>query len=245
MANSKSLPSVTLSPLDTVTNLSGTACMGMSLGVGIDDLDCEDVTLAAFVIDMSSSMSSVRQAVIDSYNKEIHALKSAKTASSILISTTTFSNQPQLLHSYQKIQDVPALTSKTYQPQGCTALYDAVLGVFGDLTSYRTNLSDNGVRSTAMVIVLSDGDDNSSRAKARQVAQESRKLLQEEGIILAYAGFGAKKNLQTIAQGIGFPSVLTTSQNAQQIRKVLGQVSASILRTSQGGVAGPATSFFI
>jgi hypothetical protein len=238
MASSKK-PRV--SSTDDVLNLDVDGSLG-SLGVGLDELDSEDVTLVGFVIDMSSSMGGVTDAVIHAYNTELQALRTARTASSILVSTTTFADQPGLLHGYLKLDRVPLLDHATYLPNGCTALHDAVLGVLDRLESYRGMLRDNGVRSRGVVIVLSDGDDNHSQKGADDVRREAERLVREEAITLAYVGFGSA-DLRAIAARIGFPHVLTANQTASEIRRVLGQLSASILRTSSRK-QGAGSAFF-
>ena len=216
--------------LDSVLNLGLGAD---TLGVALDDLESEDVTLACFVIDMSSSMEPVATAVIDAYNNELRALRGARTATQILVSTSTFASVPTLLHGYGKLAQTPDLDAQVYRPDGCTALYEAVLGALSRLDAYRRMLVDNGVRARALVTVLSDGEDNASKRTADEVRAAAVRLLREEGTTLAYAAFGqgsTKQALAAIAQSIGFPTLITASQSPAEIRRVLGQVSASLVR---------------
>ena len=204
-----------------------------ALGTSLDDLDSEDVTLACFVVDASSSMAGVASAVIDAYNAELRALRGARTATEILVSTTVFADAPQCLHGYSKVADAPLLDGASYRPDGSTALYDAVLEAFTRLAAYRTLLLDNGVRSRAIVTVLSDGEDNVSKRRALDVKQAAARLAREEGTVLAFAAFGdpaTRQALAGIATQLGFPSVITASQSPAEIRRVLGQVSQSLAR---------------
>jgi hypothetical protein len=204
-----------------------------TLGTSLDDLDSEDVTLACFVVDASSSMASVASAVIEAYNAELRALRGARTATEILVSTITFADAPTCLHGYSKVADAPLLDAGSYRANGSTALYDAVLDAFARLTAYRTMLLDNGVRSRAIVTVLSDGEDNVSQKRALDVKQAATKLLRDEGTVLAFAAFGdpgTRKALAGVAAQLGFPSVITASHSPAEIRRVLGQVSQSLAR---------------
>ncbi|MFO0658585.1 MAG: vWA domain-containing protein [Polyangiaceae bacterium] len=231
---------------DAVLNLGVPAAMAGNYGVGLDEIDSEDVTLVTFVLDMSSSMAPFSSEVISAFNTEVQALRRAKSATSFLLSTTTFADQPALLHGYLRIEQVPPLDQRSYQPSGSTALYDAVLGVFGRMATYRQTLRDNGVRSRGIVIVLSDGGDNQSTHAAQTVKQASERLLREEGTTLAYVGFGSSGSgaaLKRIADEIGFPQVLIAKLSAGEIRKALGQVSQSIVQTAKAGVSA-SRSFF-
>ena len=211
--------------LDTVTDFG-------AIGVGLDDLESEDVTLVTYVIDASSSMDAHAPDVIGAFNGEIAAMMGAKTADQLLVSVTTFQDAPTLLFGYQKLADVPRLDAQTYRPGGCTALFDATHGALSRLLAYRAMLSDNGVRSRGVVVVLTDGADNASKRRADEVKGLASAARADEGVVLAYVGFGADAaTLSAQADAIGFPTVLTTALTAAEIRRVLGQVSKSVLRT--------------
>jgi len=61
-------------------------------GVDIDDIDSEEVTLVAVVIDGSGSMEEHQQDVLTSYREQfLEPLKKAKNAESILVSVWVFS----------------------------------------------------------------------------------------------------------------------------------------------------------
>ena len=219
-----------------VLNLGSTAS---PYGAGLDEIDSEDVTLVSFVLDMSSSMDPLTQEVIAAFNGEVAALAGAKTASAILAAATTFADQPQILFGYQPLTRVPKLGPKLYAPNGSTALYDAVLGVLDRLTAYRKTLTDNGVRSRAVVIVLSDGDDNVSKRSCAEVKLAAQRLVRDEAIVLAYAGFGGDAaSHQRSADAMGFPHVITSGHSGKDLRRVLGVVSQSVLRAASGARSG-------
>jgi uncharacterized protein YegL len=222
-----------------VLNLSAAPASFLSLGAGVDEIDSEDVTLVSFVLDMSGSMHPLAKEVIGAFNGEVSALAQARSASTILAAATTFADAPQILFGYQPLAKVTKLDQKSYAPNGSTALYDAVFGVMERLSAYRKTLSDNGVRSRAIVIVLSDGGDNASSHNASQVKTAAKRLLREEAVVLAYAGFGgdAAEHKQS-ADAMGFPHVLTAGHSAHDLRRVLGVVSQSVLRAAGGATGG-------
>ncbi len=223
-----------------IDNLDAVALAG-SNGVGLDEISGDDVTLVAVVLDESSSMSGFRQEVIKGFNSMLQALQQSHHADSILLSTWTFNTQPNLAFSYTPVTKLGGLTSNDYHPSGSTALYDTLLKVMTGLVAYGQSLRDNGVRTRGVVIVFSDGEDNSSQATAQQIRQVSQALLAQEIYVLAYVGFGGI-DLRTIAAEVGFPEVLTTAASASEIRRIFQQVSASIIRGNRAGAA--AGSFF-
>ena len=223
-----------------VENLNETVLMGC-VGASLDDLDASEATLVSVVLDMSSSMQPYRAAVIDAYGAMRSALAGSKAAASILLSTWVFNGTPNLLHGYQPVGWNAPLGPAEYAPDGCTALYDALLGCMTGLVAYGQALLDNGVPNRRVLFVLSDGEDNSSRASALDVRTAARALSAQEVYTLAYAGFGSA-DLAQLAADVGFPSVITTGASASELRRIFHQVSASVIRVSQG--AAYAGAFF-
>jgi uncharacterized protein YegL len=225
-----------------VDNLDTIAMAGCA-GTDVDQLNSDDVTLVAVVLDQSSSMHGSSPAVLAGYNTMLEALKDSRQADSILISTWKFSDNSELLFSYTPVTQLGKLTAHDYTPTGSTYLYSTVLDVMTGLVAYGQHLRINGVRTRCVVVVFSDGEDNMSRVTAHDVKTVSDALMAQEIYSLAYVGFGGS-DLRRIADAIGFPSIITASTDASEIRRIFHQVSQSVIRASQMTV-GTGNSFFI
>jgi hypothetical protein len=226
-----------------VQNLDGQTGLGC-VGAQVDDLNTDDVTLVVIVMDESASMSNVRSDVIDAFNQMTRALNDSKAADSILMSAWTFSNTPKLLFGYTPIDKVKDLTEQEYQPNGATALYDTVLDGFTGLVAYGQDLRNNGIRTRAITVVISDGADNVSQRTAHNVKTVADDLMKQEFYTLAYIGMGSQASFKQIADSMGFPEVLTINNTATEVRKALNMVSASIIRTSTGQINSGQNNFF-
>lgn len=224
-----------------VANLDETVLAGC-LGTGADDLDATEATLVCVVLDMSGSMEPWRDAVVDAYNAMLEALRGAKGASAIVLSTWTFADTPALVSAFRPVAAQPPLGRRDYDPGGTTALFDTLLGCMTGLVAYGQQLADNGVPSKRILFVLTDGDDNASRARAADVRTAAQALVAHEAFTLAYAGFGSS-DLAKQAAAVGFPTVVTTRASASELRRLFKQVSASVIRVSQAA-AGAAPGFF-
>lgn len=224
-----------------VDNLDAVALAGCS-GADLDQINTDDVTLVAVVLDASSSMEGVRRDVIAGFNVMLDTFQGSRQADSILLSAWSFDNTARLHFSYTPVPLVNNLTEVEYRPSGSTALYDTLLHVMTGLVAYGQSLRNNGVRTRCIIVVFSDGADNESRATASQVRTVSESLLAQEIYTLAYAGFGST-NLRQVAGEIGFPSIITGSNTPSEIRRIFKQVSASVIRASQTTV-GVGNSFF-
>ncbi|MEI7554694.1 VWA domain-containing protein [Candidatus Chlorohelix sp.] len=212
-----------------VENLDAVALAGCN-GVGLDQIDSDDVTLVAVVLDESGSMSPYRQSVIEGFNQMLEALRESRMPESILLSTWAFSANPRLLFSYTPVTGLNGISEADFNPDSNTALYDTLLHVMTGMVAYGQMLRDNGVRTRGIIVVFSDGEDNTSKATNQQVLTVSNALVAQESYTLAYVGFG-NLDLNQIAQEVGFPAVLTVQASASEIRRIFHQVSASIIRS--------------
>jgi len=226
-----------------VANLDETVLLGC-VGEPADKLDVPDATLVAMVLDMSSSMQPHQRAVIEAHGTMLDALAGAKAATSILVSTWGFADTAQLLGSYEEVTRKPKLNTAVYTTNGCTALHDAVLAAMTGLVAYGEALWQNGVPTRRVLVVMTDGEDNASKASAFDVRRAAKALAAQEAYTLAYAGFGG--DLRAQADALGFSQVIQAGATDAEIRRVFRQVSAGVLRTSAGASAGSSlgTGFF-
>lgn len=242
-----------LEPLDDVA-IAGAA------GVDIDQIDSEEVTLVAVVIDASGSMYEFRNSVIDAYNNHLLSpLRGAKGADSIYMTSWTFSaNGPEtkdyckLLHGYVPVVDAPVLTEDLYDPIGGTPLYMAVQKSITGLISYGQTLRDAGTRTKCIVVILSDGEENSSGTEfsSAKIKRLSEDLLKQEMYVLSYVYFGEESKGASIAGEIGFPDRhrISASLSSSDIRRIFGTISSSIISASQSQVSSAGLSanpFFV
>jgi len=226
-----------------IQNLDGQAGLGC-IGAQVDDLNTDDVTLLSVIIDESSSMGSVRDDVIDSFNQMARALNDSKAADSIIMSAWAFNDNARLMFGYTPIDQVKDLTRKEYSPSGATALYDAVLDGFTGIVGYGQDLRNNGIRTRSIVVVISDGGDNVSQKTSSAVRTVAQDLIKQEFYTLAFVGLGDAPLFNQIAQDMGFPNVLTTQNTPGEIRRTLNLISNSVIRTSTAQVAANSNTFF-
>jgi len=111
--------------------------------------------LVEFVLDRSGSMSIVRDETIRSFNKYVQELKEDKCTDYVL-SMSVFNHNYKRLFEKKPINEVPDLTQEAYDPDGMTALNDAVgktVNLIGEVST----------DTKVMVAVLTDGHENASR----------------------------------------------------------------------------------
>jgi hypothetical protein len=178
----------------------------------------EAPTFLEIIIDETGSMSSVKAQTIQSFNDFIKDQKALP--GECLVSMTKFSTD-RISTPYESIgiSMVPNLTSATFCPNGMTNLYDTILD---RITKLRSKVA--ATPCNVLFLVLTDGDDNSSRSHRSDVVQELGTQM-EAGWTFVY--LGAHGNALNAALAMGFPE-----GNIKAFSNVDVEVAAAMAATS-------------
>ncbi len=121
----------------------------------------QNSTLIAFVLDRSGSMGPMANEVITGFNKLVEENK--KLPGECLVTLTQFDDQYELNYNAKPLAEVPELTAETYRPRGWTRLYDAIGKTIDDVGRKLAALPDSERPDKVLVIIMTDGQENSSR----------------------------------------------------------------------------------
>jgi len=183
----------------------------------------------ALVVDRSGSMEYLVQEVIDNVNAVLDSLLPTDRVS-ILFFEDPFGVVRHVEN--QAVSDVRRLTVRDYSPVGLTPLYDAVGVALADVvgpTIGAGNSSQFGV-----VVVLSDGEENSSvqysLSSARRVVAEAV----SRGIEIRFYGMGPAAASEATLLGIPLSGTIQIDQTAagldeafDDLQNSLGQATTS------------------
>lgn len=145
-------------------------------------------TEIVLVIDKSGSMFSLRDTVIESVNGFLKDQKNCEGTASVTM--YAFNEDVQVMQECCPLERVPELTGKNYDPDGCTALLDAV-GHAIDVTGKRlASLAEEQRPANVIIGIMTDGFENSSRKyKWKDIAE--RIAHQKEKYNWRFMFFGA------------------------------------------------------
>src|SRR3954469_14679099 len=115
-------------------------------------------TLIAVLLDRSGSMEAVKSDTEGGFNAFIDAQRAEPGEARVTLAQ--FDTQYDVVYANRPIGDVPRLA---LQPRGGTALYDALGRLITDVGSELAALPDDQRPGTVVVVVLTDGHENSSR----------------------------------------------------------------------------------
>lgn len=120
----------------------------------------KSITYYHLVLDASGSMNSVRQSTIEAVNQQLKSIRATAEKhpdQQISITLTLFNTSAQCLFSDFSPEKAPYIGDKEYQPDGGTALLDA-LGARITETEHKLRPQDDVV-----LVVITDGEENASQ----------------------------------------------------------------------------------
>ena len=115
----------------------------------------------AFVLDRSGSMKSCQQAAIEGFNQFL--ADQQKTDGLAKLTLVLFDDEYLVPISSIPVEEVVSLTDDTYQPQGCTALLDAIGQTIDDVGQHLAGLAEKDRPGQVIVAILTDGLENASQ----------------------------------------------------------------------------------
>lgn len=153
-------------------------------------------TLVCMLIDESGSMSVRKDQTISAFNEYVASLQE-QGEGEVSFSLTKFNTRPTVVCTDCPIEDVVALDTHNYQPNGCTALYDAI-AITVNALDYRTA----NTKSRVLFVILTDGEENSSaeynKTKIRQLIE-----MHEGRGNWTFVYMGSSESTWSDASGIG------------------------------------------
>jgi len=143
------------------------------------------------ILDTSGSMGHFQNDVIGSFNRFVEDQRSSTTADNKVKMTVNLFNEKSN-HIYWKtdINEVKDLTTETYIPAGGTALYDAI----------GTTLTKLSSKKRAIVLIHTDGEENSSKSYDLELVQSLIKQKTEEGWKFIF--YGANIDAATVGKSL-------------------------------------------
>jgi hypothetical protein len=210
------------------------------LGVNVDDVDASEVILLNLLIDDSGSIRFARnsQAVRDGHNIVVESVLESKQQDNILVHARYLNGT--VLYPYCSLEQAVKMDQSNYNPMGGTPLYDESVVMLGTVLAKTKEFSDNGVPVRSITLIMSDGEDTSSRRSSTDsVKQIVEDMLRSETHIIAGMGFdNTSTNFTEIFKRMGLLDqwILTPQNNEHDIRRAFQVFSKSAVQASQSAM---------
>lgn len=222
-------------------------------GERIDKLKSTKYTLVTIVCDDSPSIYSFKNAMEECLKQVIQGCRKSSYMDSLLVRTVTFNRDTSEVHGFRRLTECKdddytgALT-----PRGSTSLYDACYEAIEATRSYGNNLYDNEYEVNGIMVVITDGEDNTSKMTAGEVGKSVKAIFSEEQldsmktilIGVNTASSNCSGYLQRFKDIAGFDQFVDISDlDATQFAKLAEFISKSISAQSQAlGTGGASQS---
>ena len=153
-----------------------------------DIQDKKPKVFISFVLDESSSMSIGRDAIESGMNEQIQTIKNKFGDGEVesVVSFVKFNQDVTPLYIGKTIDDLVEFEKGSYSPNGSTALYDAV-GFTLDKMEKMEGINDEA--NSALLVVITDGEENSSKKfNSKQIAERVSALEKSDKWTITYLG---------------------------------------------------------
>ena len=169
------------------------------------------------VMDKSGSMSSLRDDTIGSFNQFLTEQQSL-TNDETIFSLALFNDKYEMVYDCVPITEVKPLTSEKYSPDGWTALHDAVAKTINNTSAKFKAMKEEDRPSKIILVVITDGHENSSRefnaAKVRTLLDLHQSEYKWQ---VVYLGAGSEMfDTKEQAMDMGFTKSSSYSYNSTQ-----------------------------
>lgn len=174
------------------------------------------------VLDASGSMADKRDETIWEFNKYINKLK--EDGNNYFLTVTTFNNKVKRLINDKAIKNVGDLERSEYDPEGWTALNDAICETLDKAMDYTHNIC----------VVITDGQENSStKFTNRDVRNKIGHLRDHHNWEFVFLGSGP--DAWHVGQQYGFRySVAADYNNPLNVKNMYSSALAATQTASSG-----------
>lgn len=222
----------------------------------IDNLGASEYTLASVVVDVSSSVASFSAELTKAVKEVIRACKYSPRADNLMVRLTEFATCQNEIHGFKLLENCNESDyGNALTVGGSTSLYDASVNAVAATNAYGLDLSKNDFSANGIVVIITDGDDNTSTLSVNAVKDELAKVVKEESLeSLVTILIGVNINdpyisqrLQAFKNDVGFTQYVELgSADAKTLAKLAEFVSKSISAQSQAlGTGGPSQGLTI
>ena len=155
-------------------------------------------------------MKSIEKEAIDSVNETIQSIRTAQKKyvnQTHHVTLVTFNDYVTTICDRVRVEDVTEMNGMSYNPSGCTALYDA-MGI--SLNALRPFVKDN---DQVLVTIVTDGYENASKEYNGKAIKALVDELKSEGWVFAYVG--ANQDVEAVAAKISITNVMNFDATSQ------------------------------
>jgi hypothetical protein len=203
-------------------------------------------TIYHFVVDQSGSMAGLENQTIEGFNTQLKTIKKLKEEfpqNDYIVSVTYFEDEVFDVIRFGKVEDIPLLNKENYNPGSSTSLLDAIgQTIYSIEEKFGNEINED--KATVVLVILTDGYENSSRRYTyEQIAKDIDRLNETNKWIFTFLGAGI--NAQSVTNRINIRSKNVASFERAEYSAVLEKISRSVRRYEENKSAGLFSADFL
>ena len=150
-------------------------------GTRPDNLEEDNYTLVTVAVDFSYSTFDFAKFLRAMLIACIDACKKNPRNRNIMLRVISFNEDVSEIHGFKPLNLISSDDYDEFEPNGCTALYDAVFSAVGATLDYSKTLYENEVDSiNAICFIITDGLNNRGVTTPKMIKDKIQKALKSE-----------------------------------------------------------------
>lgn len=169
-----------------------------------------------WIIDESGSMFDLKQDTINNYNNFLKEQKENSSQTEVFLTTAFFHDKIRYLNKNLNIKEVELIKQDDYNPECCTALYDAIGDSVNLLGNMLDELKESDKPSKVMVFILTDGYENTS---VRYTREQIKNIIEHQTNKYAwdFKFIGSNIDVEAVAEQMNIPQYNTLEYKSDSI----------------------------
>ena len=191
----------------------------------------------AIVLDKSGSMDPLREPVVEAYNEFCKELKSE--GDHVSVSLTSFDTEINHIYVAEPLRKVRPLHYSEFEPDGMTALYDAIAQAA--LETDRRLSEEGRADERVLLAVITDGQENSSSDYDASTLAKLVKRFEDRGnwtFVYLGAAHASLEDARMTAAAFGLKrgNAMRWSPDEQSARASMGALASGVKSRRSGTV---------
>jgi uncharacterized protein YegL len=198
----------------------------------------KDYTHIAVLLDRSGSMSTIAKDIIGGFNTFVKDQKKLKSEATLTL--CQFDTEYETIYHTVPVKEVKNLTDKTFIPRGGTALNDSLVVLINETGKELAALSEDQRPDKVIVLVISDGEENSSKEYSRWSGGDEKlsKLVteQETKWNWQFIYIGANQDSYKESASKGMSNAFNFEANSRGVDVMYSSLSATVSNFRNTGI---------